>query len=122
MDGQKLYSWDEENKQKQQQDMNINVLEDPQEILEAKNMLDTMNQQDLLKRQDEQNKQVQADPALMDKREELVNLAGQVINGIMSSDSSFLLKAVDRTMHTQAAKVAVDIAVDMQHEIDKHYN
>ncbi len=71
MDGQKLYSWDEENKQKQQQDMNINVLEDPQEILEAKNMLDTMNQQDLLNQQDEQNKQVQADPALMDKREEL---------------------------------------------------
>ena len=58
----------------------------------------------------------------MDKREELVNLAGQVINGMMSADSSFLLKAVDRTMHTQAEKVAVDIAVDMQHDIDKHYN
>ena len=58
----------------------------------------------------------------MDKREELVNLAGQVINGMMSADSSFLLKVVDRTMHTQAAKVAVDIAVDTQHEIDKHYN
>ena len=58
----------------------------------------------------------------MDRREELVNLAGQVINGMMSADSSFLLKAVDRTMHTQAEKVAVDIAVDMQHEIDKHYN
>ena len=58
----------------------------------------------------------------MDRREELVNLAGQVINGILSADSSFLLKDVDRTMRTQAAKVAVDIAVDMQHEIDKHYN
>ena len=58
----------------------------------------------------------------MDKREEPVNLAGQVINGMMSADSSFLLKVVDRTMHTQAAKVAVDIAVDTQHEIDKHYN
>lgn len=58
----------------------------------------------------------------MDRREELVNLAGQVINGMMSADSLFLLKAVDRTMRTQAAKVAVDIAVDMQHEIDKHYN
>ena len=58
----------------------------------------------------------------MDRREELVNLAGQVINGMMSADSSFLLKAVDRTMRTQAANVAVDIAVDMQHEIDKHYN
>ena len=41
---------------------------------------------------------------------------------MMSADSSFLLKAVDRTMRTQAAKIAVDIAVDMQHEIDKHYN
>ena len=58
----------------------------------------------------------------MDRREELVNLAGQVINGMMSADSSFLLKAVDRSMCTHAAKVAVDIAVDMQHEIDKHYN
>ena len=58
----------------------------------------------------------------MDRREELVNLAGQVINGMLSADSSFLLNAVDRTMHTQATKVAVDIAVDMQHEIDKHYN
>ena len=58
----------------------------------------------------------------MDRREELVNLAGQVINGMMSADSSFLLKDVDRTMRTQAAKVAFDIAVDMQHEIDKHYN
>ena len=58
----------------------------------------------------------------MDKREELVNLAGKVINGMMSAYSSFLLKAVDRTMYAQAAKVAVDIAVDMQHEIDKHYN
>ena len=58
----------------------------------------------------------------MDRREELVNLAGQVINGMMSADSSFLLKDVDRTMRTQAAKVAVDIAVDMQHKIDEHYN
>ena len=58
----------------------------------------------------------------MDRREELVNLAGQVINGMMSADSSFLLKAVDRTMRAQAAKVAVDIAVDMQHKIDEHYN
>ena len=41
---------------------------------------------------------------------------------MMSAYSSFLLKAVDRTMYAQAAKVAVDIAVDMQHEIDKHYN
>ena len=58
----------------------------------------------------------------MDRREELVNLAGQVINGMMSADSSFLLKDVDRSMRTQAAKVAVDIAVDMQHKIDEHYN
>lgn len=36
---------------------------------------------------------------------------------MMSAGSSFLLKAVDRTMHTQSAKVAVDIAVDMQHEM-----
>ena len=57
----------------------------------------------------------------MDKREELVNLAGQVINGMMSADSSFLLKAVDRTIHSQAAKTAVSIANDMLKEIDQLY-
>lgn len=58
----------------------------------------------------------------MDKREELIQLAGQVINGIMSADGSILSKLLDRGMHSQVAKTAVDIASDMQHEIDKHYN
>ena len=58
----------------------------------------------------------------MDKREELVQLAGQVINGIMSADNSVLSKVFDRSIHSQVAKVSVDIASDIQHEIDKHYD
>lgn len=58
----------------------------------------------------------------MNKREELVQLAGQVINGIMSADGSILSKLLDRGIHSQVAKTSVDIALDMQHEIDKHYN
>ena len=58
----------------------------------------------------------------MDKREELVNLAGQVINGIMSADGSVISKILDRSIHSQVAATAVSIASDMQKEINKHYN
>jgi hypothetical protein len=55
----------------------------------------------------------------MDRREELVALSGQIINGIMSSDSSFLTKLFDRTLHEGAAKITVDLACKIQQEIDK---
>jgi hypothetical protein len=58
----------------------------------------------------------------MNRREELVQLAGQAINGIMSADGSILSKLLDRGIHSQVAKTAVDVAVDIQKEIDKHYN
>lgn len=55
----------------------------------------------------------------MDRREELVALSGEIINGIMSSDSSFLTKLFDRTLHDGAAKITVDLAYKIQQEIDK---
>ena len=54
----------------------------------------------------------------MDRREELVALSGQIINGIMSSDSSFLTKLFDRTLHEGAARITVDLACKIQQEID----
>jgi hypothetical protein len=54
----------------------------------------------------------------MVNREDLVQLTGQVINGMMSADSSILSKLFDRTLHEQAAKVAVSIARDMLKEIN----
>lgn len=57
----------------------------------------------------------------MTEREEIVNLAGQVINGIMSSDESLWTKILDRTIHPQVAASAVDIAIDMQEKIKKHF-
>lgn len=55
----------------------------------------------------------------MDRREELVALSGQIINGIMSSDSSFLTKLFDRTLHESAARITVDLACKIRQEIDK---
>ena len=55
----------------------------------------------------------------MNRREELVVLSGQIINGIMSSDSSFLTKLFDRTLHECAARITVDLASKIQQEIDK---
>lgn len=50
---------------------------------------------------------------------DLVNLSGQVINGIMSSDDSLWVKLFDRTDHKQVAGIAVDIAYEMLKEINK---
>lgn len=58
----------------------------------------------------------------MNRREELVQLACQVINGIMSADNSVITKILDRSIHSQVAAIAVSIALDIQKEIDKHYN
>lgn len=57
----------------------------------------------------------------MDKREELVELSGQVINGMLSSDSSILTKIVDRAFHKSVAESAVEIAAKMVAEIDKRF-
>ena len=54
----------------------------------------------------------------MTRREELLNLSGQIINGIMSSDSSFLSKLLDRSMHDSLAKVTVGLAKKILKEID----
>ena len=55
----------------------------------------------------------------MDRREDIVVLSAQIINGIMSSDSSFLTKLFDRTLHEGAARITVDLANKIQQEIDK---
>lgn len=57
---------------------------------------------------------------MSDRRQELVELSGQIINGIMSSDSSFLTKLFDRTLHEGSARITVDLAYKIQQEIDKH--
>ena len=59
---------------------------------------------------------------LIDKvmtREELISLSGQVVNGMLSADSSIISKVVDRTLHKQIAESAVDVAFDMLKKIDR---
>lgn len=55
----------------------------------------------------------------MDKREELITLSGQVINGMMSADSSIFSKIFDRTLHGSVADLSVDIAERMLNRIDE---
>ena len=55
----------------------------------------------------------------MSKREEIVSLSGQIINGIMSSDNSILSKICDRGSSEISAKLAVDMAFKMVEEIDE---
>jgi hypothetical protein len=57
----------------------------------------------------------------MNRRDDLVQLSGQVINGMLSADGSVLTKLFDRSIHSQAAKTAVSIANDMLKEIDQLY-
>jgi len=52
-------------------------------------------------------------------REELINLSGQVVNGMLSADDSNLDKLVDRTFHPVLAKIAVSTAHKMLEEIDR---
>lgn len=58
----------------------------------------------------------------MEKREEIVNLAGQIINGIMSSDSSIFSKICDRTASDISARRAVEMAWIMSEEIDNRFS
>ena len=54
-------------------------------------------------------------------REELISLSGQVVNGILSSDSSIISKMFDWTMHKQVADMSVDIAYNILKKIDDTY-
>lgn len=53
------------------------------------------------------------------RRDELISLAGQVANGLLSSDESILSKLVDRTIHFQIADSAVGIAYEILKKIDE---
>ena len=50
-----------------------------------------------------------------------MELSGQVINGMMSADSSILTKILDRAFHKSVAESAVEIAAKMVAEIDKRF-
>lgn len=55
-----------------------------------------------------------------DKRKQmLIQLSGQIVNGIMSSDSSLITKLVDRTLHKNMADIVVGIAVNILEKIEK---
>ena len=58
----------------------------------------------------------------MARREELLELSGQIINGFMSYDSSLLSKLFDRTLHEGTAKMTVTLAEKILEEIDKKEN
>lgn len=55
----------------------------------------------------------------MTRREELIELTGQALNGMLSADDSVLTKILDRTVHRQVAETAVGIAVDALRRIDE---
>jgi len=54
-------------------------------------------------------------------RKELIELSGQIANGILSSDSSVLSKMVDRVTHKQIAELSVEIAYEILKKIDEEY-
>ncbi len=58
----------------------------------------------------------------MDRREELIQLSGQIVNGMLSADNSILTKLFDRTIHKVVADMAVDIAARMIDKIDEKCN
>jgi hypothetical protein len=53
----------------------------------------------------------------MEKQEMLINLSGQVINGILSSNSSWLSKLLESSFHDQVADISVSIAKRMTEKI-----
>lgn len=56
----------------------------------------------------------------MTKQEALVELSGQIINGMLSSDSSLLTKIADRSLHAGAATAAVNLAIQIYNKIEEH--
>ena len=56
----------------------------------------------------------------MARREELIELSGQIVNGIMSSDNSVFAKLFDRgVLIDGTAKMTVEIAEKIIEEIEK---
>lgn len=55
----------------------------------------------------------------MDKREEIVALCGQIVNGMLSSDSSFFERLFDRNCYGKVASHCVNLAIKIQENIDK---
>ncbi len=55
----------------------------------------------------------------MTRREEIISIAGQAINGMLSADSTMLSKLLDRTIHKKISETAVSIAEDVVNRIDK---
>ena len=54
----------------------------------------------------------------MTERQELIELTGQAINGMLSADSSTITKILDCTAHSMVAKIAVGIAQEAIKHID----
>ena len=52
-------------------------------------------------------------------RDELISLSGQVVNGMLSADSSVVSKLIDRTLHKQIAESAIEVAYQMLKKIDE---
>ncbi len=55
----------------------------------------------------------------MDKRQELINLSGQIINGFLSADNSLIETLFDRSSHSGIAQVSVEIAYKMLEKVDE---
>ena len=54
-------------------------------------------------------------------RSEFITLAGQVVNGILSSDNSVLSKLIDRAVHHQVADSAFNITRDILVKVDEEF-
>lgn len=54
-------------------------------------------------------------------KNDLISLSGQVINGMLSADSSMLTKLVDRTLHRQISDAAANIAYEMLQKINNEF-
>ena len=54
----------------------------------------------------------------MTRREEIISIAGQAINGMLSADNTMLSKLLDRTIHKKISEMAVAIAEDVVSRID----
>ena len=55
----------------------------------------------------------------MDRREEIIVLCGQIVNGIMASDDSVMSKVLDRCLHDAVASATVSLAVRIQDLVDE---
>ena len=56
----------------------------------------------------------------MDKREALIELSGQIINGMLSADSSLWSKIADRSLHAGTASSTVNLAIQIFNKIEEH--